>query len=98
MGSQHHPLVRGQTRFVTSQLHLAVKQRDDLQRRVKSLEIEVHQERRVRDIELEARRVAESKLDRYRSALERIIEAWDGDSESMHNDPAVIAREALSDE
>ena len=40
----------------------------------------------------------QSKLDRYRSALERIIEAWDGDSESMHNDPAVIAREALSDE
>ena len=44
----------------------------------------------------------ESKLEtlthRYRSALERIIKAWDGDSESMHNDPAVIAREALSDE
>src|SRR5690554_1535640 len=40
----------------------------------------------------------EGKLDRYCSALERIIEAWDGDSESMHNDPAVIAREALSDE
>lgn len=49
---------------------------------------------------LAAERLKEAlgKLDRYRSALERIIEAWDGDSEIMHNDPAVIAREALSDE
>ena len=49
---------------------------------------------------LAAERLKEAlgKLDRYRSALERIIESWDGDSESMHNDPAVIAREALSDE
>lgn len=47
---------------------------------------------------IQERGEALSKLDRYRSALERIIEAWDGDSESMHNDPAVIAREALSDE
>lgn len=49
---------------------------------------------------LAAERLKEAlgKLDRYRSALERIIETWDGDSESMHDDPAVIAREALSDE
>lgn len=49
-------------------------------------------------IKVESENCPLCKLDRYRSALERIIEAWDGDRESMHNDPAVIAREALSDE
>lgn len=31
-----------------------------------------------------------------RDGLVRIIDAWDGDSESMHDDPAVIARAALA--
>ena len=38
--------------------------------------------------------VAENE--RLRDGLVRIIDAWDGDSESMHDDPADIARAALA--
>lgn len=34
-----------------------------------------------------------AELARYRTALERIIAVWDGDSASMRDDPAEIARE-----
>lgn len=37
----------------------------------------------------------QAERDKLRKALERIIQAWDSDSESMHDDPADIAREAL---
>ena len=35
-------------------------------------------------------------IKRLEAALRRIIEAWDGDSDSMCDDPAEIAKEALS--
>ena len=38
----------------------------------------------------------DAEIERLRDGLVRIIDAWDGDSESMHDDPAVIARAALA--
>lgn len=40
----------------------------------------------------------DAEIARLRDGLVRIIDAWDGDSESMHDDPAVIARAAIAGE
>lgn len=46
-------------------------------------------------IENESLRVARKKSQRYLQALYQIIDAWDGNDDSMSSDPAEIARAAL---